>query len=256
MTKLVSIFTQLKYYLYLKNEINETLKTYPLDFFKRRLKDVLKRHPIIYEIINDNEAKPFIEILFKTGKNLISLENFIEILYEITLSGYKLSSIIAISPKFSEESKDDIKEIKGEDFEKNYLSLEWFNSFISLEIKIEAKYDISIPKINDKGYRIIPDFIYHITDKKYLSKILKMGLIPKSENKQSSHPERIYFTLDLEYARLLGPKLTKSWVILKVNIIKYENLEFFQDPKGIYSYDNFNPERLELIDQSFSPSIY
>lgn len=37
--------------------------------------------------------------------------------------------------------------------------------------------------------------VYHITKKKHVSKILKIGLVAKSENKGIIYPERIYFSI-------------------------------------------------------------
>ena len=53
-----------------------------------------------------------------------------------------------------------------------------------------AKYDTIV---NNK---YIPKFIYHVTPKSKLTNILNNSLLPKSYNKLTNYPERVYFILD------------------------------------------------------------
>jgi glycosyltransferase involved in cell wall biosynthesis len=53
------------------------------------------------------------------------------------------------------------------------------------EIFIEPKYDYQVD---------IPKVLYHTSPLKFKEKILKSGLSPRSGNKLSNHPDRIYLT--------------------------------------------------------------
>lgn len=107
----------------------------------------------------------------------------------------------------------------------------------------EAKYD---PIINP------PQFIYHITDSKYIDSIKKIGLKPKSLNKRSNHSERIYFSLDENKSKVLWNNLKYDLpkgkgVLLVIDTINLNNT-FYKDPNfknmGIYTYENIPPQNI------------
>ena len=109
----------------------------------------------------------------------------------------------------------------------------------------------------DKEVKNIPSVLYHVADINVLEKIKKSGLVPKSRNKNTSHPERIYFTMTFGDALFLQNIFIQNHkqgcVIIK--LVKPENYKFFQDPRGgfdefqntraIYTYQNINPKYLE-----------
>ncbi|MCB1713459.1 MAG: hypothetical protein KDH96_13625, partial [Candidatus Riesia sp.] len=94
------------------------------------------------------------------------------------------------------------------------------------------------------------------TDKKY--KILKNGLYPKSYNRKTKHPDRIYFFYDMnDYKYLLKSlklndkinNLYRNYSLYKVKLTQ-ENI-IHSDPnfsKGFYTYDNISPMDIELIE--------
>lgn len=85
-------------------------------------------------------------------------------------------------------------------------------------ICLEAKYDYEVS---------IPSILYHTSPLKFKNKILKGGLSPRSGNKLSKHPERIYLTDDLNTAIQFGSYLKN-----------FDNdNEFYQDGYCIYSID-------------------
>lgn len=61
---------------------------------------------------------------------------------------------------------------------------------------LEPKYDIKIYPI--------PMILYHTSASKFDQKISKIGFIPKSGNKLSNHPERIYLTDNFQTALKFG----------------------------------------------------
>ena len=113
-------------------------------------------------------------------------------------------------------------------------------------IHYEPKFDIEyIPQSR---------YMYHITDEKYLDKIKKIGLIPKTNSKIGYHPERIYLAKSINDAKnisdLMGNFIAKeNQVFLKIdlqNLIAF----FMQDGQfygGVYTMNNIPPSHIEII---------
>jgi hypothetical protein len=107
---------------------------------------------------------------------------------------------------------------------------------------LEPKYDREIDKI--------PDIIYHSTLVKYINKIIKNGLIPKSKNKISNHTDRIYFSLNLNDAELFKNYLEREYDeksgIIEIST-KNLNNKFYSDirNRGIYTLNNISKENIK-----------
>lgn len=135
--------------------------------------------------------------------------------------------------------------------EKDFIEINFYNkSKIDIVLYIEAKYDISVENIQR--------FYYHATLVKYIDKILKYGLVPKSKNKLSSHPDRIFLSNNennaIAFVRFAKAGMSESpdMTILKIdtNNIKeqYEYngqksvFKLYNDPnykgKGFYTLNN------------------
>ena len=128
----------------------------------------------------------------------------------------------------------------------------------NIQIHLIKKFDI-----NSDG---IPEKLYHVTKRKYLNKILKNGLIPKSENKIEKHPDRIYVLDSLNGAKdfksiLVNIYGDEDYIILEIetkllNHIKlYYDPTYFQDEEdsnkhkysAYYTYDNISPLSISII---------
>lgn len=116
-----------------------------------------------------------------------------------------------------------------------------------LIFNFEKKYDEIID---------VPEFIYHITDIKYLNKIKSIGLTPKTKAKVSDHPERVYFSLNKKYALNLWEKMKifvqkEKGIILTIDTKGLDNT-FYNDPnfanKGVYTYNNIPPTNIINIE--------
>jgi len=115
-------------------------------------------------------------------------------------------------------------------------------------IKIEPKYNTESNKI--------PDNLYHITDVKNLDKIKKMGIVPKSKNKISLHPSRIYLTY-LDQTKWLSKIFKKNHqmdpIVIKIDtyhLYKDRKIKLYIDPRmqdAYYTYDNIPPDYFEEI---------
>lgn len=119
-----------------------------------------------------------------------------------------------------------------------------------VKIQYEAKYDI-VKKLKNS----LPDKIYHITDKKHVEKIKRIGLSPKAGEKHSNHPGRIYFALDKQTASrvlLMGlDDYLDQPVWLEINTGKLQDgFVCYADPQfkgGWYTYNNIPPSAIEVV---------
>ena len=113
----------------------------------------------------------------------------------------------------------------------------------------------------------VPNILYHITQKCYVTKIKQKGLIPKSGNKLSEHPERIYFLTSKPREDILW-RIAKqifiqndsneyvernAMVLLTIDITKVKNkLKFYSDPNAdecVYTYDNISPKLITKMEK-------
>lgn len=129
----------------------------------------------------------------------------------------------------------DNKEISEEDLNQN----------INYLASIEPKYDFKISEY--------PKLLYHVTFDKYLRKIFKHGLIPKSQNKLSKHTDRIHLFIDINDAILFSKYLENAYnnptSILEIDTSELNN-SFFSDinfrRSGIYTINNISTEHIKL----------
>jgi len=136
-----------------------------------------------------------------------------------------------------------------------------FNEFEIISIFYESKYD--------KVVKNIPDKLYHVFNLNIKDKIIKNGLIPKSKNKNSFHPERIYFAYTLNDALQLKYKFEQVYK-QPSGILEYFNINskfvFYEDPRGgfdkeknirsIYTYNNISPKDIKFISDSDITNFY
>ena len=125
----------------------------------------------------------------------------------------------------------DLPEYEGKDGFNKYLSEK---KIIGFSIIIEAKY----------GKRYVPkdnDVFYHATDRSFLKKINKYGLIPKS---RGNFPERIYLGTNIDRIRDMVEQNLNDMVILKINC---KGIHLYHDERektAYYTYDNISPDRI------------
>lgn len=115
---------------------------------------------------------------------------------------------------------------------------------------LEPKYDIEINPI--------PEILYHASLMRFQESILKNGLTPRTENKVTKHPERIYLTDKLHIAVNFGEKLfdiknkdREPYVVFKIDAKKF-NIHLYQDINllagGYYTIDNIPNYRITKLD--------
>ena len=109
---------------------------------------------------------------------------------------------------------------------------------------LEPKYDLKVD---------VPHVLYHVSPIKFKDKISKIGFIPKTGNKISKHPERIYLTDDLKTAISFGDNIksetNSGYCIYKISGDCIENLysDINLRSGGFYTLQNISPDNFELI---------
>lgn len=107
----------------------------------------------------------------------------------------------------------------------------------------EAKYD---PVVE------VPRYVYHLTTADRVDKIKRVGLTPKTQNKRSTHPERVYVSLSKKNSDFLFSRLKQHFgknkgVELVIDTEQLNQL-FYEDPnfkkQGVYTYKNIPPQAI------------
>lgn len=160
--------------------------------------------------------------------------------------------IIELTPKTVDKKIDGIIKVlnnmgyfissftkKGQFIGSEYPKNDWDS------VIFESKYD--------KEFKTNGIPLYHVTEKIYLNKILKDGLIPKTKSKLTYHPERIYLTNNpisaMEIFNIFKDGgYIKDPIMLKIDTFDLYN-KFMVDrqfPGGIYTYDNIPPNKITI----------
>ena len=196
--------------------------------------DINKVIKIIQKMLNDENIYNKINIL-NNNKYELDLTLFD---YDLILKLNKINNILGYFPSLYDQGNIKHKSINDIIFDKN------------LTISYESKFDTSKPKKYEK--------MYHLSPSKNRENILKKGLKSKSNNRLTSHPERIYLFSDYNNYNLLLVNLKKDDFFNK-NIqqlydlyeIKIEsNINLHDDPNyidGYYTYDLINKNNIKII---------
>ena len=216
-----SKFEQLLY----KTNIKEGLiKTYA---FEQALKSLSQ-----YGQTVSNESKK--QIYLNTG----NIANIKQVIRHINLLGYIIGQF-KVLPKGRDRAAYNYVDYKTVD---DLLNNVTETNTSELWVIIEPKFDVID---SDKV-----DYLYHLTKKRYLEKIFKKGLVPRSESKKSFHPDRIYVVTNVSYLNDIIAGFTTSdnvdeFVILKIDYKLAGKPELHNDPNyftyGYYLIDNVNP---------------
>jgi len=219
---------------YIRKQINALfeglIKTHPINISKNIIE---RQFGNDLKIIKDNDS----------NRLIVDVLNFIEfdkLFVLINNLGYFISAI-----DFLQNGKE-----KYEKFSKNalYSILKNKEKYDKIELVLEAKFDIE--------EKVLPEFLYHITEEKNAIKILKIGLVPKSYSKLTYHPERIYLSTSLKNTIIVFNKFVEKnkdskYVILQINTNLIPETIFYDDPnfklKGYYTLDNIPPKSIKII---------
>lgn len=148
-------------------------------------------------------------------------------------------------------------DVRSRPFSEELLE-EYIYDYDNILITFEAKFDIEVE---------LPRYLYHITPKKNLNRILKYGLTPRADSsRRTYHPPRIYFAdnqntiTDLAKYLEIEPVNSKSnqfknrgsRVVLKIvtsGLPLYFKL--YKDPnfkdKGFFTLHNIPPNQIKIV---------
>lgn len=135
-----------------------------------------------------------------------------------------------------------------DEYRTSYNPTKFRSDFLSLNpnfilFVLERKYDA----VDE----YIPEKLYHITNKSFINRIQSRGLVPRSGSKQSYHPERIYFTKNIdnmrEFSNMVSGYIPKeNQLVLTIDTKGLDNT-FYIDPNlddAIYTYKNIDPKNI------------
>jgi hypothetical protein len=218
-----------------------------------------------YVIFNLDNVKP-VENIEKLEEGLIST---VPTKKTIKILGRKFPdyhiSLVEGNIEISSGRKNYIDDIK--DIDNICKQLGWFISHGNIPSE-SVYYKYNDPEFFDQKYEEIiikpifdpkdipakPNTLYHVVSKKNVDKIMKIGLIPKREDKLDYHPNKIYLIDELELAWGLKKEFERidkiEYEILKISMkdldIKlYADVDYPQH--GFYTLENIPPKFISIL---------
>jgi hypothetical protein len=230
-------FTEKKFIKFLKEGL---IKTYPIKFVVRYLNKFLREKDITHFIVDFEDESIFI----KLTKSKVSVKNVENIISVLNTNGYFPSLFTTYD--VNDKEVNHFKYIKTKDGDN--IQDVFNNDFYMIQIESEAKFNIKLK---------VPKKLYHLTNSNNLDKILKIGLVPKSKNKKSHHPERIYFGFNEIGCENLVRQFNNNkkedelsiFSLLEIDTIGL-NLEIYTDPdyyNGCWTSGNIPPLNIKVI---------
>lgn len=219
--------------------------------------DINRHHPNLYMELSSCEVKNKI--------NIISKFQFELSLFDLDVDKYKIIkanhinewilNILGYFPcRFSITLTNDMSNTFF--FSEEKFSTELSNKNVqNIKITYEAKYDDGILK----NTHSIPNVLYHLTPDDNIDKIKKNGLIPKSKNRKSNYPGRIYLFESIAESNFLlrllklNDKINnkiRTYSLIKLDLSGISSIVIHTDPNypiGFYTYDNIAPYNLEFL---------
>lgn len=249
---------------YFKFQLNERLTT-------TMTPDQASSHIITDVFLSNNDSikKGDFELFFNGRFMIIKLINnydydkILYILSGIFSTGYFISQYFINTNNIEDYLlKSEEEFLKYWKKPKYKTTTKYNNEIISFKLKCEPKWDNSIKVENN---------IYHITNSENTQDILKYGLLPISGKKRSYHPERVYFSLNIEDNDIILKNLkredklkgwTNNYDLLEIEIKNLKSTDFngntydvifYQDPNsnGVYTYDKITPSNIKLFKENF-----
>lgn len=250
----ISTYRLIKDVIETEHKLNEGLiMTQDINNSKQHIQQIFPFECVEAVEISNNKIK--IEVNNDNGE--IDINIISKFLLLTNNLGYYIARVKLISNSNINWYKMDLSKFKEKYYDSNFLK-----NIIRYNFLIEPKFDIK--------HKLKTNILYHVTENRYLDRIFKSGLIPKSKNTLLNYPERIYFVYHLEDANLYIKNKTRyytfniqkskqpekskyqeiEYVILKIELPTNNDLIFYEDPnfidKGIYTYDNINPQFINI----------
>lgn len=116
------------------------------------------------------------------------------------------------------------------------------------DIIFSPKYSLPV------NVKDLPSILYHVCNLRNIEKILKIGLVPKSNSNFEAYPSRIYFATNVDSLKKIikNPAFKKKstsdeYCILSINIDKLNDVDFYLDTassNSIYVVQNIPPSAI------------
>lgn len=236
------------------------ITTYPTEkftlmlknYFKDKVQDSLKRYTFKDFCIDNSDDIVFGYIDKDTEENNVSP---------------MLSFLVPIYSSELDENEKRLKDIADKSYlygyyltSVDYLKHEYMNDIKILILQFEAKFP--------KNKFEFADILLHVTPYKYLERIKKFGLVPKSKSSEFKYDDRIYLfnqcskNIAINYGTYKAKENNDDkfcvFRILKTNLVNYPNfkngkLNFYIDSafdnengvKAVFTYNNISLDLLE-----------
>jgi predicted acetyltransferase len=208
--------------------VESRYRTHGLSSISRILPNILKRYNVNYNINYNEETDDFQLYLIDLENDMLKI-----IINRCELIGYFPSYFEVNKLSISGSTLDEFKEI-----------------IIGYNLPIKNNIYFQFESWLDKEVDI-PDKLYHVYDILNIDKIKRYGLCPKSKNKISHHPDRIYITSTLEEVRNTideFKKINKTKKYDFLEITNKEKLKIRKDPNYIdyYTTQNIPPNWIKI----------
>lgn len=233
-----------------KNSQNQLYEGLIVSFNHEDVMSALKRHFRFYGLVYDSHK---IKIFFKKDYKIINdintfKNNLSNINKLLSTCGWNIAKYHSVNNQLKTVSSKNIMDI---------LQLVNDNNQIQISAILEPKFEFSFTNP--------PKTIYHIAPIQYHDKIIKKGLIPKSQSKISYHPDRIYcFDKQIDFEKYainlvknmsnsIKTKLVKNnqiiYNVYKINTKSLNNkwLIDYNSNNAIYTLENINPHFIKQI---------
>lgn len=194
--------------------------------------DMLKKWSGSGEKFLTNEKQKKIQLDFKENLSEKELTHLLKVINNL---GWFVAAVLVFRSEIS------WKKFDYNDFLKNDFNRRW------LSFQLESKYDV---ELNIHDYKVV----YHVSPSIYTEKILKIGIVPKSKEKISAHPERIYLADNEDDVNVLSFQFQKMNPDVKVSEFEIDfegvrknnpSIRLFDDPNfkgGFYTLSNIPPQ--------------
>ena len=216
---------------------------------KRILREELNKFVISEGLISSypiEKVKSYIEKKLPSADVSISDKMYTNVLHMVVVNdGYNVDKLLVNVDNLCGWYSSVINGLQTNQYYSSVLSA-FKDGNEKVAIVLERRFDKDVDNANDKAY--------HLTDAKYVPKILKIGLVPKTRNRKWKYPERIYLSRTKMglYSLFDNPEFNEfeQPVALEVDL-KGLDIKLYRDPNfngGFYTLDNIPPSHIKVVE--------
>lgn len=218
------------------------IKTYPIESLELRFKNIFNDDSLDFNFapFEDNIYTCHVEA---NNREIIPVEKLLAAKSALTVCGYFIAKIEVFYKNKHNKYKFILFDSLLEDIKHNKYEVEW------IAFQIEPKFQSKAPNY---------PYLYHVTLDSKVQSILEQGLVPKNYNKQTFHPERVYFATTLSDAEEIleyfsGVEKKNKVPVTKKTILKVKMTgeeEIYIDPQfsgGVFVLEAILPSQITKV---------